>query len=110
MSALGRDLTADPQTSSPGSCHPILSVPNRSFMSAASLAIRPAPGLPLDPCLRRFALGAKLSQQDLEHPALLAHVIVAIVVTRLHASQAVRLEVTSNLAADAVGGQQGLDP
>jgi hypothetical protein len=64
----------------------VLSEVGRSFGAVANHPLLPARRPPPDPCLRQSGVGAKLTQQDSERPALLAHVVMAIVVTRLHTS------------------------
>ena len=64
-------------------------------------------GLARDGFGRRFACQALV--QLIQCLALLINVLVTVVVARLHACQAVRLEVASNFATDAIGGEQRLD-
>ncbi len=47
--------------------------------------------------------------QDFECRALLVHVVMPVVVPRLHARQSMRLQMTPNFAADTTGCKERLD-
>ena len=51
----------------------------------------------------------ELDAKNLQRSALLGHVVVPVIVTRLHASEPVRLQVSTDLAADAFRCEQRLD-
>lgn len=51
----------------------------------------------------------KLAAQSIERCALLSHVVVTVVVPRLHAGQAMRLKVTPHFSTDSMGCKKGLD-
>ncbi len=69
------------------------------------------PAMPAFDCgaaLQELGLG-QLFDEDFDSAKLLWHVVVAIVVTRLHARQAMRLKVAANVAPDPLGCKQRFD-
>ncbi len=60
------------------------------------------------PRLRRHDVDANLSRKNVQRLTLFRHVVVPVVVPRLHAGQPVRLQVSADVTADAIGRKQRL--